>query len=103
MSICYATWCPAFKEMAATCQFGRSYDASVLSRPRAYEQNESASFSHAGDDTTRAPEVGGRDVEGDDVDSLPYSKDIARVHGIPVRGLVSEMRLRGQEEFKGYI
>ena len=37
------------------------------------------------------------------MDALTYAKDVARVHGMPVGGLVAEVGLGGEEELEGYV
>jgi len=82
----------------------RSLDhASILSRSCAYEQYQSSSFSDAGDDSTGATQMGGCYVKGYDVDALADTEDVARVHGIPVRGFVAEVGLGGEQEFEGDV
>ncbi len=47
--------------------------------------------------------MGGYYVKGYDVDALADTEDVARVHGIPVRGFVAEVGLGGEQEFEGDV
>ena len=69
---------------------------------RTHKQNQSSSFRNAGYHATGTAEMRGRDVEGDDVDTLADAEYVARVHGVPERGAVTKVGLRGEEEFEGY-
>ena len=35
--------------------------------------------------------------------ALPYAKDIARVHGIPMGGFMAKMRLRREQQLECYV
>lgn len=69
--------------MTAACHFRCFNDASILAWARAGEQDQAAAFGDAGDDAAGAAKVGGSNIEGDDVDTLANSEDVAAVHGIP--------------------
>lgn len=42
-------------------------------------------------------------IEGNDVDALTNAEYISRVDRIPERGVVAEMTLRCEQDFKGYF
>lgn len=92
---------PPLEEMASAGQLGGIHDGAVLALAGADEEDETAAFGDAGDDAAGAAEVGGGDVEGDDVDTGADAEDVAAVERVPERGGVAEVGLGGEEEGEG--
>lgn len=91
---------PSLEEMTAAGQFSRFDHDSVLPFASTHEKDEACSFSHAGNNAARPPEMGGGHIEGYDMDPLPDTEYIARVPRVPERGRVTEMGLGGEEKFE---
>ena len=47
--------------------------------------------------------MGGCSIERYYVDALAYAEDVTGVHGVPVGGLVTEVRLGGKEKLESYV
>lgn len=71
--------------MACTSKLCRSYNAPVVSRSRAHEKNDSATFRNARHYFGSTSKVCCCDVEGDDVDTFADTVDVARICGVPER------------------
>ncbi len=71
-----------------------------LARPRADEQDQAASVGDLLDNTRGAAQMGGRLLEGDDVDALADAVDVAAVGWVPERGVVAHVRLGRHEELE---
>lgn len=69
--------------MASARQLPRLDDAAVLALAGADEEDDTAAFGDGADDLACAAEVGGGDVEGDDVDAGADAEDVAAVCWVP--------------------
>lgn len=92
---------PPIEQVAGAGHGGGVHDRSVLALAGADEKDEAAALGDAGDDAAGAAEVGGGDVEGDDVDAGADAEDIAAVHGVPEGCGMAEVGLGGEEEGEG--
>lgn len=91
---------PALEQVAPAGQPRGVDDAPVLPLPRAGEEDHAGALGDAADDAACAAEVGGGDVEGDDVDAGADAEDVAGVSRVPEGGGVAEVRLGGEEELE---
>lgn len=91
---------PARKQVASLGHPRGVDDAACLSSARADEQDQPAVVRDALDDLGRAPQVGRRGLERDDVQALPDAVDVALVGGIPQTCGVPDVRLRGHKQLE---
>ncbi|KAL8865554.1 MAG: hypothetical protein Q9198_009264 [Flavoplaca austrocitrina] len=89
---------PSFKKMTPPCQLRCIHYAAILTFAGSDKEDEPAALCDAGDDAAGAAEVGGGDVEGDDVDARADTENVAAVERVPEGCGVAEMGLGGEEE-----
>lgn len=74
-----------------------------MSGAGADEEDEAAALAYSGNNFRSTSKVSSSYVERDYVDALSDAEYVPGVCGVPVRGGVAEMGLRGKEKFEGYI
>lgn len=97
---------PFVEQVAAAGHFGGLDDGAGLAFAGADEEDQAAARGDAFDYFAGAAQVGGCDVEGDDVDGIvvaAHAENVLCVHRVPEGSCVAEVRLRGHQELEGHI
>lgn len=74
---------PTLEQMIAFGELSSAGDGSVLSITSSHKQDHATSPRHLLDNLGRAAQMGGGNLEGDDVDALSDAVDVACVCGVP--------------------
>lgn len=82
---------PAIKQVAASSHLCSLHNSAILAISGADKQHETSALRHSLYDCASAAKMRGRHVEGDNVDTLADTEDVAGIDGIPERSRVTEM------------
>lgn len=102
-AVCDAARNPAVEEVTATGQFSSLGNNSLLAVTSTDKEDQTTTLGDTTNDSTCSAQVGGGLVKRDDVNALTYTKDVASVGRVPERGRVTQMGLRGKQEFEGDV
>lgn len=89
LPVCESSRRPSLEEMTTAGQCSRFDHDPILPAASAHEQYQPCPFSNTGNNAARPPEMSCSHIEGDDVDTLAYTEDVARVPRVPERGRVA--------------